>query len=233
MAAGAAVGLAAGLAIGAAVGWIPLGPREPYRPWYHASRDYFGRVNRGNVTNITNITNVTNVNNFVNRGAGSYGTPSGVAGGPRPGGQWAGMTPQMLAAARPVTQVPVRPTLATPGVTPVVARQLSLAPVPPGNAAPPVAPGPAVLAHTAGAAAPLLLRAPGGSGMALRPAPPHRRPANRRGWQRCTQALPALATPGAGRPPPTTVPRRQRGLICPPPTRPGRRPATCRRVPSA
>ena len=36
------IGIGAGVALGAAlasgsIGWVPLGPREPFRPWYHAS----------------------------------------------------------------------------------------------------------------------------------------------------------------------------------------------------
>ena len=50
--------------------WVPLGPREPYRPWLRASDQYVRQVNIDDVTNVTtiNTTNVT-VNNFVNRGA--------------------------------------------------------------------------------------------------------------------------------------------------------------------
>jgi len=63
----------------APIGWFPLGPREVYVPSYHASRDYFARVNVNNTTiNNTSITNfynnyssgtinVTQVN-YVNRG---------------------------------------------------------------------------------------------------------------------------------------------------------------------
>ncbi len=44
-----------------AIGWFPLGPREVYVPSYHASRDYFNRVNVNNtVINNTTITNVYN-----------------------------------------------------------------------------------------------------------------------------------------------------------------------------
>jgi hypothetical protein len=43
------------------VGWFPVGPREVYVPSYHASRDYFNRVNVNNtVVNNTTITNVYN-----------------------------------------------------------------------------------------------------------------------------------------------------------------------------
>ncbi len=46
---------------GSSVGWFPLGPREVYVPSYHASRDYFSRVNVNNtVINNTIITNVYN-----------------------------------------------------------------------------------------------------------------------------------------------------------------------------
>ncbi len=44
-----------------AIGWFPLAPREVYVPSYHASRDYFTRVNVNNtVINNTTITNVYN-----------------------------------------------------------------------------------------------------------------------------------------------------------------------------
>lgn len=60
------------------IGWFPLGPREVYVPSYHASQDYFRRVNVNNtVINNTVINNVynnystgtINVNqvNYVNR----------------------------------------------------------------------------------------------------------------------------------------------------------------------
>ena len=56
------VGLGAGVAVGAAlasrsIGWVPLGPREPFRPWYHASDRYMRAVNVNHVTHINN--NVT------------------------------------------------------------------------------------------------------------------------------------------------------------------------------
>ncbi|MGH9451220.1 MAG: DUF6600 domain-containing protein [Terriglobia bacterium] len=42
--------------------WFPLGPSEPYYPWYHSSNAYLREVNVRNVRNVTNITNITNVN---------------------------------------------------------------------------------------------------------------------------------------------------------------------------
>jgi hypothetical protein len=40
--------------------WFPLGPRDPYLPWYHHSDGYLRQVNVTNVryVNVTNITNI-------------------------------------------------------------------------------------------------------------------------------------------------------------------------------
>ena len=67
------VGAVAGIGIGAAlaggrVGWLPLGPREPFHPWYRASDRYFRQVN------------VTHVANFTTSTAMSRSTTSSIAG---------------------------------------------------------------------------------------------------------------------------------------------------------
>ena len=61
--------------------WFPLGPGEPYRPWYPCSPQYIDRVNISNIretnvvhvqktyVNIVNVTNVTNIT-YVNRTSG-------------------------------------------------------------------------------------------------------------------------------------------------------------------
>jgi hypothetical protein len=59
---------------GPAVGWVPLGWREPYIPWYRHSPAYVRNVNVTHVTNINIIHHYTNVNNvshirYVNREA--------------------------------------------------------------------------------------------------------------------------------------------------------------------
>jgi DNA segregation ATPase FtsK/SpoIIIE-like protein len=64
---------------GPAVGWVPLGWREPYIPWYRSSPAYVRNVNATHVTNINVInqySNVRNVNNirYVNRGVPSATT---------------------------------------------------------------------------------------------------------------------------------------------------------------
>ncbi len=61
--------------------WFPLGPGEPYRPWYPCSPRYIDRVNISNIresrdvhvqttyVNIVNVRNVTNIT-YVNRSIG-------------------------------------------------------------------------------------------------------------------------------------------------------------------
>jgi hypothetical protein len=46
--------------------WFPLGPGEPYYPWYHHGDDYGRRVN---VTNIRNVTDINRINDatYINR----------------------------------------------------------------------------------------------------------------------------------------------------------------------
>ena len=53
-------GWSVGVSSGAPIGWVPLGPRDVYVPWYHGSRRYFTNVNVSNTT-IINRTQVTNV----------------------------------------------------------------------------------------------------------------------------------------------------------------------------
>jgi len=53
------LGISAGGGVG--VGWVPLGPREIYRPSYHVSNTYITRVNNTTINNI-NVTNVRYVN---------------------------------------------------------------------------------------------------------------------------------------------------------------------------
>jgi hypothetical protein len=141
------------VAIGGSVGWCPLGPNEVYHPWYHASPQYVRNVNVRNVTNVTNITTINNttINNYSNA---RYATvvPATTLAESRPVAAVAHpATPQQLAAARPVATEPVRPTAATAGVTPGVAKQLHIAPAL-GTPAPRAAPGPAVRPITPAAA---------------------------------------------------------------------------------
>ncbi len=64
--------------------WFPLGPGEPYRPWYPCSPHYIDQVNISNITesrvvhvqttyvNIVNVTNVTYVNRTIGVSAMSH-----------------------------------------------------------------------------------------------------------------------------------------------------------------
>jgi hypothetical protein len=194
-----------GVAIGASVGWCPLGPNEVYHPWYHTSPQYVRNVNVTNVTNVTNITTINNttVNNYRNARfatvvpAATLANSRPVAAAARPA------TAQQLAAARPVVaQEPVRPTAATAGVTPAVARQLRIAPAP-GAPAPRPAPGPAVhpvAPAAAGHPAVVPLR-PATTPAAARPGAPIAQPPHA-----ATPATPARPTPAIIQPGPATRP---------------------------
>lgn len=213
------LGVAAGVAVGAAiasrsVSWVPLGPGEAYHPWYHASDDYRRQINVAHVSNVTtaNNTNVT-VNNFINRNAATA-VPATAMAASRPVAALAQpVSPQQFAAARPVLgQQPIQPTAATAGVTPVVARQMNLAPV---ASAPRPAPGPAVRAQApgpaSGAFAPPAATVPNVANPGVRP--PSAQPAG-------VPITPPLVTPGyraAGAPPPPGAPAVRAAEVAHPP----------------
>ncbi len=195
---------AAGVAVGAvgalAVGWLPLGPREVYRPWYHCSPNYFRGVNVREVRNVTNISNtrITNVrvNNYVNRVAAT-GMPAAAMATSRPVAGIARPIPvSQLGQIRPIVgRVPVSPTTATAGISPALAGRLHLKPPPAGVTVPrrPAAPGPTIAASAfRQGAAPL--RNPAIRGAAVNgtapPIAPHAAPPNR-------PPLPPLVTPGS------------------------------------
>jgi hypothetical protein len=46
------------------VGWFPLGPVEPFFPWYYHTDYYLRIVNTTNIRNITNIENIIHVTNI-------------------------------------------------------------------------------------------------------------------------------------------------------------------------
>ncbi len=115
---GVTAGVAVGVGIGAAVGWIPLGPREVYRPPYAVSNNYYRRVNVTNVTNVTNITRVNNNTNYVNN---NYRTvvPTNALQRSLPVAQQYRAAPQLQTASlQPQERAQVPPTLATRGATP-------------------------------------------------------------------------------------------------------------------
>jgi hypothetical protein len=140
------VGVGVGVAIGGSVGWCPLGPGEAYHPWYHATDRYVRAVNP-RITNITTVNNVT-INNYHN-GRFSTVVPAETLATSNPVARSVvAVSAQQLASTRPALgRDPVRPTIATVGVTPGVARQLQIS-RPAGVVARPAAPGPVVHATT-------------------------------------------------------------------------------------
>lgn len=111
---------------GSVQAWFPLGPREPYYPWYHHDDDYLRRVNVPSVTNITTITNVTNINNiqYANRSVGTTAVPdSAMRDGQHVPRQIIRVTPQETARG----QVIPHPTIA-PSITAAVGGQPTNAP---------------------------------------------------------------------------------------------------------
>ncbi|GAA5263871.1 hypothetical protein ACOSOMT5_P0291 [Acidiphilium sp. MT5] len=66
---GSGVALSVGLGVGAFaqgnIGWVPLGPQEPYLPWYRCRPDYVRNLNVYNVRNINRVTTIYNNNTTV------------------------------------------------------------------------------------------------------------------------------------------------------------------------
>ncbi|HTW70467.1 MAG TPA: DUF6600 domain-containing protein [Acetobacteraceae bacterium] len=199
-----------GAALGAGtVGWFPLAPQEPYHPWFHASDTWLRAVNRRDVRDLAAIGRPLPMNSYLNRSAVTA-MPAAAMAESRPVRQAAlRVDPQMLAAARPVIgTAPIRPTAATVGITPNLARTMHLPEAPRGPpAAAHVAPGPAIrrmpLVNGVAARPPLpgpSEHRPGGPpAAAARPAglarPELRTPAAREGGPpRITPAAPGGAT---------------------------------------
>ncbi len=173
--AGVSIGFSAGLA----PAWVPLGPREPYYPWYHCRADYFGRLNRpyGVPQTIiergpTYINNVNVRNVYVNQRfatavpAADFVRGQGV-------GRFARPVPEAaFAQARPfVGRLPVRPTAETPNLAPAAARRFDVAL--PARPVGRVAAGPRIeraAVESGRAAAPVLRRAAAPPGIRAVPA---------------------------------------------------------------
>jgi hypothetical protein len=64
-------GFSMGVGVAGLVAWFPLGPREPFYPWYHAGPTYLRQINVTNIRNYTfvNVTNVRNIH-YVNERVG-------------------------------------------------------------------------------------------------------------------------------------------------------------------
>lgn len=139
---------------GSVQAWFPLGPHEPYYPWYHHDDDYLRRVNVNNVANVSNIANVQNVDNirYVNRNFGTTAVPAATMrqGQPVPR-QIIRVSPQQSAQARIIPHPTVspsieaavggRPTNAPPIRPPRVVFKPSVARTPPDSNSPVTRPG--------------------------------------------------------------------------------------------
>jgi hypothetical protein len=105
------------------VGWFPLGPGEPFFPWYHHDREYLRLVNVTNVRNVTNITNIINVTNindvhYAYKAVAPTVVPANVLSSGQPVvHNVVRVPPQQLARAPIAPHPPVNPTLraAIPG----------------------------------------------------------------------------------------------------------------------
>jgi len=123
-----------------AAAWFPLGPGEPFFPWYHYGGNYLRQVNVTNVRNVTNINNITNITNinsvhYVNRNVGTTAVAARVLRSGQPvARQVVRVDPQQIAKA---------PVIPHPSLSPTteVARGGKLVPAP-RIQAPRIAPAP-------------------------------------------------------------------------------------------
>jgi len=108
-----------GFSVGVSVGggglaaWFPLGPRDPFIPWYHASPTYIRQVNVTNVRNVT-ITNITSVNvtniHYAYRDVATTAVPGNVFRSGQPVAHAAvRVTPQQLAKAQVIAHPEIAP----------------------------------------------------------------------------------------------------------------------------
>ncbi len=105
-----------GVGVTSLTAWFPLGPGEPYFPWYHCREEYIRRVNITNIRNVTNITNITNIANISNvhyayRNVATTAVPASVFRNGQPvAHQAVHVTPQQLERAQIVPHPAFNPT---------------------------------------------------------------------------------------------------------------------------
>jgi hypothetical protein len=105
-----------GVGLGGVQAWFPLGPGEPFFPWYHYSGAYLRQVNVTNLRNARNITNVindTNVNNihYVNQRAATTIVPTNIfRNGQRVDRHVVQINPEQLATAQAIPHPETNPT---------------------------------------------------------------------------------------------------------------------------
>ncbi|HZP62416.1 MAG TPA: DUF6600 domain-containing protein [Terriglobales bacterium] len=98
------------------VGWFPLGPVDPFFPWYHSTFDYVQQVNITNIRNVTNITQIIHVDNINNvhyayKDIATTAVPASVLSSGQPVAQHAvKLTPEQVAKAQVIPHPTVNPT---------------------------------------------------------------------------------------------------------------------------
>lgn len=103
-----------GFSVGIGVGvqaWFPLGPGEPFVPWYHYGPTYLQQVNVTNVRNmnVVNITNITTIR-YANREIATTAVPGDVfRGGGRVDGHVLALSREQLAHAELITHPEIAP----------------------------------------------------------------------------------------------------------------------------
>jgi hypothetical protein len=108
-------GFSIGVGVGL-VGWFPLGPRDPFFPWYHYGGNYLNVINVTNIRNVTNITNIINVTNinhvhYAYRDVATTAVPRNVfSSGQQVAHQMVRLTPQQLEKAQLIPHPAVNPT---------------------------------------------------------------------------------------------------------------------------
>ena len=96
-------GFGVGIGIGVQA-WFPLGPREPFTPWYHYGPNYIRQFNVVNVTDVTNI-------HYVNRAVAVTAVSGDVFRGGQPVGRaLVHVSPEQLAHAQIIPHPEVNPT---------------------------------------------------------------------------------------------------------------------------
>jgi hypothetical protein len=102
--------------LGSIQAWFPLGPGEPFFPWYHYGAAYLRQVNATNLRNVTNITNITNISSinsihFVNKRTATTVVPTNAfRSGQRIDRQVIRTTAEQLAGAEIIPHPETNPT---------------------------------------------------------------------------------------------------------------------------
>ena len=96
---------------------VPLGPREPFHPWYRASDRYFRQVNVTHVANFTARSTAMSRSTTSSIGGAATVVPTSAMTASRPvASSFQRVDPALLAQARPVIgQQPLRPAPTTSG----------------------------------------------------------------------------------------------------------------------